>query len=125
MDFRFYRTCHLLYANGNLVKEIKWWNAKIEIEGGLNMKMSEALKIINKKSEGYMVSFEWLEGGMLRSDCFPDKHSGEKLINTEAKAWELAYKFALKMKGRAVNIYVTDSEFNPVLGYEPKMIINR
>ena len=50
------------------------------------MKMNKALEIINRvveEQEGFMVCFEWIERGMLRSDHFPDKHAKEKLIPTE------------------------------------------
>jgi hypothetical protein len=39
---------------------------------------------------------KWAENGILRSDHFPDKRSGEKLIETEAEAWVLAGMFARK-----------------------------
>ena len=67
------------------------------------MKIAEAMDIINGVPKGYMVHFEWKEGNILRSDHFPDKHAGEKLINIEAEAWFLASKFASEMKGRVVN----------------------
>lgn len=90
------------------------------------MKFQEAIEIINgKENQGYMVSFEKKEGGMLRSDYFPDKHAGEVLIKTEEEAWELAKRFASKTKGKCVNIYVIGSNFVPVIGYEMKRIINR
>lgn len=88
--------------------------------------MNEALEIIiNENQQGFMVSFERCGDGFLRGDYFPDKHAGEKLIFTEEEAWELAVKFANKMKGKAVNIYVTGSNFVPVSGYELKIITNR
>lgn len=88
------------------------------------MRMEAAMKIINKTPK-YMVSFEWKEGGMLRSDYFPDKHAGEALIATEEEAWILAQKFADKTKGDAVNIYVVGSDFTPVDNYEERFIKNR
>ena len=91
------------------------------------MKYKEALKIINSDTNpGYMVSFEWAESGILRSDHFPDKHAGEKLIETEKEAWDLARKFATKTVGRCVNIYVIRGDnFTPVRGYEIHKIMNR
>lgn len=90
------------------------------------MKYHEALKIINKEPDrGFMVSFEWRRDGMLYSDHFPDKHAGEKLIETEEEAWVLARKFAANTKGRCVNIYVVKSNFVPVAGYKSKYIENR
>jgi hypothetical protein len=79
------------------------------------MKLQEALDIINKK--GFMVSFEKRDGSILRSDHFPDKHAGEKLISTEEEAWELANKFANATDETYVNIYVIDSTFSPVKNY--------
>jgi len=86
------------------------------------MKFAEALKIIEG---GFMVHFEHAGDGFLRSDHFPDKHSGEKLIETEAEAWKLAKRFANNTFGKCVNIYVTKSDFVPVDNYREKMIINR
>ena len=89
------------------------------------MKMKDALKIMDKETEGFMVSFELKIDGMLYSDHFPEKHSGEDLIETEKDAWVLANEFANKMKGKAVNIYVVDNNFSPVHNYEDKRIRNR
>lgn len=89
------------------------------------MKFEEAMKIIDNKSKGYMVSFERVEGSVLASDHFPDKHGGETLIETEAEAWRWASKFALATYGKCVNIYVTDDTFSPVKGYCEKKIKNR
>ncbi len=91
------------------------------------MKYIEALRIINEGiNPGYMVSFEWKKGGMLHSDHFPDKHAGEKLIETEREAWELARSFAAQTKGQCVNIYVIQGDsFVPVKGYETHKIKNR
>ena len=86
------------------------------------MKFQEALDIINKKEKGYMVSFEVLERGMLRSDHFPDKHAGELLIPTEEEAWILAEKFANSTGSDVVNIYVIDNTFSPVKGYDKKKL---
>lgn len=89
------------------------------------MKMSEVLSIIDGKPQGFMVHFEWKRGCILASDHFPDKHTGEPLIETEAEAWALARTFAEKTKGKCVNIYVTNHEFSPVRGYESQKIENR
>ena len=86
------------------------------------MKMKDALKMIDdsKKIEtGFMVSFEKRERGMLVSDHFPDKHAGEPLLESEEIAWKLAKDFA-KVSDHYVNIYVTDSSFSPVKGYDKK-----
>lgn len=88
--------------------------------------MQEALDIINNEKEsGYMVHFEHAESIFLRSDCFPDKNAGEKLIATEEEAWHLARKFAAKTFGKCVNIYVVDANFRPVQFYKDKIIVNR
>ncbi len=71
------------------------------------MKFAKALRIIDSGlNPGFMVTFEWKNGNMLRSDYFPDKHAGEKLIETEREAWKLAQQFAAKTKGKCINIYV-------------------
>lgn len=91
------------------------------------MKMEKAMSIINSLPEprGFMVDFEWLEEGMLRSDHFPDKHAKEPLIEEEKIAWSFAERFAKKMKGQVVNVYVVKQDFTPVTGYKEKMIVNR
>jgi len=90
------------------------------------MKYDEALKIINEDiNSGYMVAFEWKKGCMLHSDYFPDKHAGEKLIETEEEAWALAKKFADKTKGKVVNVYVVYENFIPVKNYKDRYIKNR
>jgi hypothetical protein len=90
------------------------------------MLMSEAREIIEGEDEsGYMVSFEKVEGGVLISDYFPDKHAGEPLIETETEAWLLANKFARKTHRKCVNIYVINQDFAPVAGYKNRMIENR
>lgn len=86
------------------------------------MKLEEAMRIINA-TPGYMVSFEINDGYFLKSDHFPDKHAGEELIATQKEAWDLAEKFASKCKN-AVNVYVTDSNFIPVTGYQHKILKN-
>lgn len=89
------------------------------------MKWKEVLEIIGGQNSGFMVSFERLEGAFLHSDYFPDKHAGEELIETEAKAWEYAKKFAEKTVGKCVNIYVIDHNFVPVANYKDLEIYNR
>lgn len=87
------------------------------------MKLQEALNIINNKTElGFMVSFEVKNSHILTSDYFPDKHSGEKLIETENEAWELAEKFAKATDENHVNIYVINHEFRPVANYQQKQL---
>ena len=90
------------------------------------MKMQDAIKIIDDaEKQGFMVSFEHAKGGMLLGDYFPDKHAGEKLIESEEIAWLLARQFAAKTRGKCVNIYVVDANFNPVKGYRERTIKNR
>lgn len=87
------------------------------------MKMKEAMAIIDAKEKGFMVHFEKVEGGILGSDYFPDKNTGEDLIKTEGEAWELARRFANATSPKEyVNIYVVDNKFYPVSGYERKKL---
>lgn len=87
------------------------------------MKLKEAMNIIETSENGYMVSFEKHEGGLLKSDHFPDKHAGEELIKTEAEAWTLARRFASAVSSvDYVNIYVIDKNFCPVDGYNEKKL---
>ena len=87
------------------------------------MKLSEAMKIIEGRPNGYRVHFDRVGGGCLTSDFFPDR--GEKLIETEIEAWRLANSFSSDTFGKYVNIYVIDQNFSPVPGYEAKRIPNR
>lgn len=93
------------------------------------MKYMDALEIIRNPlsyPQGYLVSFEWREDGMLRSDHFPDVHGGEPPLPTEKEAWMLATKFALATRGKTCNLYVIEyPSFTPVKGYESKKISNR
>lgn len=90
------------------------------------MKMQTVKELIEAgKRSGYMVHFEWYGDGFLRSDHFPDKHKGEELIRSEEEAWQYAEKFANALKGKVCNLYVTDSDFIPVMGYEKREISNR
>lgn len=89
------------------------------------MKMLDAMRIIDDEPQGFMVSFEWKEGSILRSDHFPDKHASEPLIETEQEAWVLATRFAMKMKGKVVNVYVTGEDFVGVDNYGAGLIKNR
>lgn len=86
------------------------------------MKLAEALKIIDKKERGFMVSFEKREGDILRADKFPDTDAGEPLLKTAEEAWKLAERFANATDENIVNIYVIDNTFSPVPGYEIKKL---
>jgi len=83
------------------------------------------MKIINDEPDGFMVSFEWVRGGMLVSDHFPDKKAGEDLIDSEEDAWNLAKMFAEKTKGRTVNLFVISSDYRPVASHDEMYIKNR
>ena len=89
------------------------------------MKLKEAMEIIGNKPKGFMVHFEKVQGSILASDYFPDKHGGEALIKTELEAWELAERFAEVTFGKCIDIYVIDHTFSPVKDYALKKIINR
>ena len=93
------------------------------------MKIQDALNKITKRSrhkDGFLVTFERIEGCILVSDHFPDVHSFELPIQTESEAWALAEKFAGKTRGEMVNIYVIKaSDFTPVDGYSERLIKNR
>lgn len=86
------------------------------------MKFKDAMKIINDNEKGYMVSFEKVEGHILKSDHFPDFHNKEPLISTEAEAWDLACRFASATGDDIVNIYVIDETFSPVAGYSSRKL---
>ena len=96
------------------------------------MKYKEAIDIIRKNEKnprfsktpdaGFMISFEKRSGGLLESQYFPEKHDNEPLIKTEEEAWRLAKRFAAATNESIVNIYVVDSEFSPVQGYDRKTI---
>jgi len=90
------------------------------------MRMSEAREILAGKDtrEGYCVTFEVRERGMLASDHFPDVHAGEPGIPTEEQAWAMAASFAhAKQKREVVNVYVIRaSDFTPVPAYRARML---
>jgi hypothetical protein len=60
------------------------------------MKLAEARAIIERGGprRGYVVSFEWREYMMLRSDHFPDYFHGEPMIEDETEAWRMAEALA-------------------------------
>ncbi len=88
------------------------------------MKIKEVFNIIQGNNSGFRVSFERVEGTILRSDYFPDKE--EKPIKNEEIAWDLAEEFADATFGECINIRVIDSTtYIPVEGYKKRMIKNR
>lgn len=89
------------------------------------MTMQEVMNIIYNKPKGYKVSFEWIDGGMLKSDYFPTGSESDPLIPTEHEAWELADRFARATVGETCNLYVVSSDHSPVSGYEKRKIKNR
>lgn len=97
------------------------------------MKNNEAMAIIKAAEKparytsvgGFMVSFEVVQGNILGSNHFPDKHAGEKLIKTEDEAWLIARRFASATDETYVNIYVIDSSFSPVKNYDLKKLKRR
>ena len=96
-----------------------------------DMKMEEALKIINSGGRakpikpGFMVHFEKLDGLVATTDYFPDSRAGEELIPDEKAAWSIASDFARNTFNIYVNIYVVTSDFMPVDNYKERKIINR
>ena len=89
------------------------------------MKMQEAIHIMEARPAGFMVRFARVRDYILDSDHFPDVHSGEPPIPTEAEAWDVAARFAAKTRGRCINVYVIRLEdFRPVPGYLARMISN-
>lgn len=87
------------------------------------MKLREFQDLLNKKSQGFMVSWELKEGCVLKGDYTPDKHAGEKLLPTEEYAWALARLMHEKVDlTKYFNIYVIDSDFKPVQGYGAKTL---
>jgi hypothetical protein len=91
------------------------------------MKMADAVTIMDApKPQGFMVTFEHVEGGLLQSDTFPEVHAGEPPIPDEDTAWRLAARFAQATYGKCVNIYVIRREdFAPVPHYREFLIRNR
>lgn len=92
------------------------------------MKRTDVEAIIERyeapESTGYRVSFDVIEGSMLRSDMVPDR--SEPAIANEAEAWNLAGRLARATRGRFVNFYVIyASNYSPVPGYKKKEIVNR
>lgn len=91
------------------------------------MKFQQALEEINTyKNPIYLVHFEWIRGGVLESDYFPDVRNGEVGFSDEETAWNWAIQFAKATKGRTCNLYVIMYPgFSPVVGYNERLIKNR
>jgi hypothetical protein len=87
------------------------------------MKMEYALKIIENSRDGYVVNFSVHIGAICRLDQFPEKD--EPLIESEAKAWELAQKFANSTDASTDDIFVSKiirGRYKPAADYQDKMI---
>jgi hypothetical protein len=90
--------------------------------------MADAVRAIEGRCAGggYIVSFEWREGRLLRGDHFPDVRGGEAPIGSEERAWELAVAFAKAMGDRVCNVFAGHaSDFTPVAGYREKILSPR
>ena len=89
------------------------------------MKLIEAMSIISGASErsGFCIHFEVREGGMLRSDYFPDVRNGEPGIERLEGAWAMAEEFAkASPREKYVNIYVVSAvDFVPAPGVRKKI----
>lgn len=83
------------------------------------MQLQEAKDFIKHES-GFRVTFEVREGGILRSDHFPE--DDEPPFTTEDEAWEYAEKFAKAGRDKGiVNVYVIYADdWTPVKGYKEK-----
>ena len=83
------------------------------------MKFAEARELI-RGATGYRVSFEVIEGGLLRSDHFPD--NDEDTIPLEEEAWQLAGLFAKAGEKKGiVNVYVIHGDdYTPVADYKER-----
>ncbi len=85
------------------------------------MRMQQALNLIAGKPAGFRVSYDDFDGrSALTGPCFPG--DDEPLIPTEAMAWALAHEFAAKAPENFRNIYVVDSHYKPVPGYQDKRL---
>jgi hypothetical protein len=69
----------------------------------------------------FHVSYDCKVGVFYGSFYFPEEPES---IATEEEAWEQAKSFADKNKGRVVNVYVVDTNHNPVKDCETKKIHN-
>jgi len=102
------------------------------------MKLKEAMKSMNegwiRRKKGFRIRFEKLVGSQWVTDYFPDK--GEKPLNSEVSAWELARRFAESnlsggdeiQEGDIVNISVVDDSDTAVNFYgtnEPRIFNTR
>jgi hypothetical protein len=80
------------------------------------------MKMVDAKAQlvahaGYRVHFERREGGLLCSDCFPDRD--EPGIADLDDAWTLAEQWAAVDPAVYVNVYVIRAwDFAPVPNYE-------
>lgn len=78
------------------------------------MKLATAAELIgrDRRPQGFRVSFEKLENGILSSDCFPSRE--ETPFATQDQAWAMASLFAMFAPTEYVNIYVVNSHWVPV-----------
>jgi hypothetical protein len=89
------------------------------------MKMADAMAAIECGDSygGFLVSFHWRDGPLLRGDHFPDISAGEKPIESQARAWMLAAAFSTAMGDLIADVYVIHATtFKPVHGYETKVM---
>ena len=79
------------------------------------MKIAEVKQLLVSHN-GFRVSFERREGGMLYSDYFPERD--EPTIAEIEDAWKLARDFAAIDPTKFVNVYVIQAwDFSPVADY--------
>lgn len=85
---------------------------------GQIMKLAKALEIIkNGRAQRYRVSYDYREGRVITSSCFPDHTRSPEVelgLSTLEEAVILASKFALVAPPEYENIYVVDESFMPV-----------
>jgi hypothetical protein len=103
-----------------------------EKHGGIAMKITESLKIIDKgwvnKPKGFRVHFQ----KRVNSDWITDYVPGqkEKLLDSDVVAWRLAWKLSVaanpdnteKSGEDIANIYVVDDSGNPIRYYRTNQL---
>lgn len=86
-----------------------------EFRGAVEMK-------IMKSRPRFMVTYEMLEEGVLKTCYFPDGGLG---FHRENEAWKLAEAIAANARENVFNIYVVTDSLLPVAGYEEKKLRSR
>lgn len=90
------------------------------------MKFHDFHKLINNIPKGFIICWDCLDGGIIRSEHTPEYFYNEKLIDTQDKALELAHLLSKVDPKKYVNIKVTGINiYNCINGKEYGDTLNK